>query len=122
MHEAGVNHRDFYLCHFLMDIGSESAPQLHVIDLHRAQIRARVPVRWQVKNLGGLLFSAFDKDLTRRDMLRFIRLYTGESLRVALTRHESLWRAAVRRAKQLYLQDHASLPTSIAKLLDVPRV
>ncbi|MST95429.1 MAG: hypothetical protein EXS33_09230 [Pedosphaera sp.] len=43
--------------------------ELFVIDLHRAQLRDRVPARWLVKDLGGLLFSALDCGLTRRDQV-----------------------------------------------------
>ena len=116
MHRAGVNHRDFYLCHFLMRTDKGSDIELHVIDLHRAQVRERVPIRWQVKDLGGLLFSAFEKGLTGRDLLRFIRTYSGKELRDALS-EKSLWRRVIKRAKKLYLQDHDSLPDEIKRLL-----
>ena len=119
MHQAGINHRDFYLCHFLMDIGSQHAPKLHLIDLHRAQLRAAVPQRWQVKDLGGLLFSAFDKFLTRRDLLRFVQIYSGKPLRRALSEDGALWAQVIQRACRLYLQDHAELPVSIKQLLDL---
>ena len=41
MHRSGLNHRDCYLCHFLLQKGTEwnESPCLFVIDLHRAQIR-----------------------------------------------------------------------------------
>ncbi|MBO6558275.1 MAG: lipopolysaccharide core heptose(I) kinase RfaP [Pseudomonadales bacterium] len=116
MHRAGVNHRDFYLCHFLMRTDKTTVIELHVIDLHRAQVRDRVPRRWQVKDLGGLLFSAFDKKLTRRDLLRFIKVYSKQDLRDALS-DKSLWRQVVKRAKKLYLQDHDKLPDEITELL-----
>lgn len=120
MHRAGVNHRDFYLCHFLMQqSGSSPAnvdPKLYLIDLHRAQIRNRVPDRWLIKDLGGLLYSAFDKGLTQRDLLRFIRTYSGQPLRQALA-NRSFWKRVLARAKRLYLQDHDSLPDDVAKLL-----
>ena len=120
MHDAGVNHRDFYLCHFLMDTGMSDDPKLHLIDLHRAQLRSRVPERWLAKDLGGLLFSAFDKGLTRRDLLRFIRVYRPEGLRASLRREGWFWRRVVRRARRLYLQDHDQLPNDIAALLGPP--
>lgn len=116
MHEAGVNHRDFYLCHFLMK-RDRSEPLLRIIDLHRAQLRAQVPERWRAKDLGGLLFSAFDKPLTRRDLYRFIRLYTGRPLRDAFRRDRRFWKKVARRAEKLYLQDHKTLPASIRALL-----
>ena len=76
MHAAGVNHRDCYLCHFLCahDGG------LRLIDLHRAGIRAQVPLRWRVKDLAQLWFSAMDAGLAPRDRLRFVRDYSGGRL------------------------------------------
>ena len=97
MHAAGVNHRDFYLCHFLC--AEDDA--LWLIDLHRAQVRERVPYRWRVKDLGSLLFSAHDAALSKRDLLRFVRTYHGGRL----PRGEQdwrLWRDAAQRAHRLY--------------------
>ena len=127
MHKAGINHRDFYLCHFLMDAppaeGPEEAtegdkePVLHLIDLHRAQIRQNVPRRWVVKDLGGLLFSAFEKDLTRRDLLRFVRIYSDRPLREVLVKDAEIWDEVVERAIKLWFQDHDSLPGGVTRLL-----
>ena len=117
MHAAGVNHRDFYLCHFLMGQTDRDQPELYLIDLHRAQIRSRVPERWLVKDLGGLLFSAFDKSLTRRDLLRFIRVYRPGGLREALTTDRKFWLKVIARARRLYLQDHETVPVQIDRLL-----
>lgn len=58
MHENGMNHRDYYLCHFLLDDSFAktntftSDTELFLIDLHRAQIRENgsVPTRWLVKD------------------------------------------------------------------------
>lgn len=117
MHAAGVNHRDFYLCHFLMGQADRERPELFLIDLHRAQIRSSVPERWLVKDLGGLLFSAFDKPLTRRDLLRFVRVYRPGGLRHALTADRRFWLKVIARARRLYLQDHKTVPTQIERLL-----
>ena len=117
MHLAGVNHRDYYLCHFLLDKGS-TEPQLNLIDLHRAQLRRKVPKRWLVKDLGGLLFSALEKGLTRRDLLRFIRIYSGGLDR--LRTDKGFWRDVVERACRLYEQDHDSIPQDICRLLQLP--
>ena len=81
MHEAGVNHRDLYLCHFLMRGGNLDIPRPALIDLHRAQIRSSVPVRWRRKDLAALYSSAAHISLSERDMLRFLRVYFGRPLR-----------------------------------------
>lgn len=117
MHGAGINHRDCYLCHFLLKEPVNEAPELHLIDLHRAQIRRSVPDRWLAKDLGGLLFSALEKDITKRDLLRFVRAYRGD---LASIRNESsFWRRVVRRAEKLYLQDHPVLPEKTRRLMEL---
>ncbi|RLQ22129.1 lipopolysaccharide core heptose(I) kinase RfaP [Seongchinamella sediminis] len=112
MHRAGINHRDFYLCHFHLDQStlSQPSPRCCVIDLHRAQIRRRTPRRWQVKDLAGLYFSAMDCGLQRRDLLRFMARYTEGGLRVALGRDRALWQDVERRARRLYRREHDRLP------------
>ena len=112
MHGAGINHRDFYICHFHLDEKSLGEPvvRCHIIDLHRAQMRRQVPRRWQVKDLAGLYFSAMDCGLRRRDLLRFIHHYTDGGLRKALGRDAGLWLQVARRAEQLYRREHGREP------------
>jgi len=125
MHEGGVNHRDFYLCHVRIAVGagvgagdsageggnSASDPdfaaahaRLTVLDLHRAQIRRKTPARWRIKDLGGLYFSARDLNLTARDVLRFMRAYRGADLR-ALATERRFWQRVARKAKRIHQND-----------------
>jgi heptose I phosphotransferase len=99
MHGAGICHRDFYLCHFLR---RQRDGELVVIDLHRALVKQRLAVRWVIKDLAGLWFSAMDAGLTQRDLLRFMRAYRGEKLRTILAGELSFWRAVQQRALRLY--------------------
>jgi len=104
LHEGGVNHRDFYLCHFLISNswdGSEENLHLYVIDLHRVQVRTSTPRRWVVKDIGSLLFSAMQIGLTRRDIFRFMCVYKGLPLRQALKQDAVFWRAVEVRALAL---------------------
>lgn len=110
MHTAGVNHRDFYLCHFLLkqadfDAGNFDAP-LYLIDLHRSQVRKQVPKRWRVKDLGGLYFSAAPLALTKTDLLRFISAYAGMGASSALRQQPALWQASRREGERLYQRHH----------------
>ena len=106
MHDAGVNHRDFYLGHFLMPRDAAAAHDatapLYLIDLHRSQVRGRVPRRWRVKDLGGLYFSTARFSLTRRDVLRFVRIYTDMPLREALSDKTPLLDASRREGERIY--------------------
>jgi heptose I phosphotransferase len=108
MHSSGINHRDFYICHLLLQDpqllgpGTLASIRLHLIDLHRAQVRKRVPRRWLVKDLGGMYYSAMDIGLTRRDILRFLAAYFDQPLAEVLKNNAALLRDIERRAHQLY--------------------
>lgn len=117
MHRQGINHRDFYLCHFHLDPSTlgDTSPRCHLIDLHRAQIRARIPRRWQVKDLAGLYFSALDCGLTRRDLLRFVAHYSSQGLRQGLIENGSLWRQVEQRAFKLYRREHGREPPPLVE-------
>ena len=87
MHRAGVNHRDFYICHFLLHTDKPVTAEdfrLSLIDLHRAQVRSETPHRWRNKDLAGLYFSALEIGLTKRDRLRFLKRYFQKPLREIL--------------------------------------
>jgi heptose I phosphotransferase len=115
MHGAGLNHRDFYLCHFLTRDRDWSkwngeGVSLTLIDLHRVQQRAAVPERWLVKDLGGLLFSALDAGLTRRDLLRFISAYRQQPWREVLAQEHQFWLKVQANAVKLYRSIHRKAP------------
>jgi heptose I phosphotransferase len=79
MHEGGVNHRDYYLCHIHILPDAQQWPELYVIDLNRADRRKRVGERWKVKDLAALNYSSPADIFSRTDRLRFLRTYLGVS-------------------------------------------
>ena len=105
MHRGGVNHRDFYICHFLLHLDptpTADALKLSLIDLHRAQVRDSLPRRWRDKDLASLYFSALDIGLTRRDILRFLRVYFARPLRDVLRDEAGVLNDLEREAKRLH--------------------
>jgi heptose I phosphotransferase len=105
MHRAGVNHRDCYICHFLLHTDTPVTAKdfkLSVIDLHRAQVRPRITRRWRDKDLAALYFSALDIGLTRRDKLRFLRDYFQQPLRRVLKDEAALLGWLDGKANKLY--------------------
>lgn len=105
MHRAGVNHRDCYICHFLLHTDKAFDPtdfKVSVIDLHRAQTRTDTPKRWRNKDLAALYFSVLDIGLTSRDLLRFIRTYFQQPLRQVLQREQALFTQLQNKAAKLY--------------------
>ena len=143
LHQNGINHRDFYICHFLLGADYKNilpskerarnnsynfledrcaqggahrsheqirleescrsyfvhASKLHMylIDLHRAQIRNRVPQRWIIKDLASLYFSCKDIGLTRIDLYRFIKIYRNKPLKNILNDEIKFWRKVEQR-------------------------
>ena len=109
LHENGINHRDYYLCHFLRN--NDGAPYqyedpLYLIDLHRAQMRTSTPQRWLIKDLAGLFYSAFDLSLTRHDVLYFLSCYRRDWLRDSADDLQSV----ANRAVALYRKDFGKEP------------
>lgn len=123
LHGAGINHRDFYICHFMLDLNylkntdCSEEPRIYLIDLHRACQRELVPFRWLVKDIGGLLFSALDIGLTRQDFFRFVKIYTGKSLRETFSKDAKFWKAVIKRAIKTYKRDFKKYPDAIEKLI-----
>jgi heptose I phosphotransferase len=104
MHQAGVNHRDCYICHFLLHLpfdGDEQHLKISVIDLHRAQMRAHVPTRWRDKDLIGLYFSSLNIGLTQRDIWRFLTIYFAASPRKIVQQEAGLLAKAQARAEKI---------------------
>lgn len=132
MHSNGINHRDFYLCHFLLEhqkpspddpstlIDNIDQRKLYLMDLHRAQIRESVPQRWLIKDLGGLYYSALDIGLSKRDIFRFMRAYAQRPLRDLLNQDREFWLAVRERARRIYVRDHCREPQSPAWLVQSP--
>lgn len=104
MHRAGVNHRDCYICHFLLHTEKPVTAddfRLSLIDLHRAQVRSQTPRRWRDKDLAGLYFSALGIGLTNRDKLRFLKGYFGRPLRQIMRDEAALLEHLQHKAEQL---------------------
>ena len=104
LHEAGVVHRDLYLCHLLLraDAWAAGEVELAVLDLHRARIVSPVPDYWRRRDLAALLFSALDTPVHRHAWLRFVRVYSGRPLKEAFAAEGAFWRSVYRRAVKLY--------------------
>ncbi len=102
LHENGINHRDFYICHFLLNTKLD---ELYLIDLHRAEIRRLTKRRWIIKDLAGLYFSSKGCGLTQRDYYRFMKVYAGKTLREILQQDTNFWKKVKARGERLY-SDH----------------
>ncbi len=106
LHENGLNHRDFYLCHLCLDpkaLESNQQIELYLIDLHRMLIHKTSDYHDNMKDIAALYFSSMDMGLTTRDYLRF-KYYYAKNFLPAKT---EFWQMVVDRANKLYAKFHS---------------
>lgn len=104
MHSIGINHRDCYICHFLLHLpfnGNRDELKISIIDLHRAQFRSAVPIRWRNKDLIGLYYSCMSIGLNDKDYLRFLKIYFQKPLKSIFKEEVSLISQAQKRAEKI---------------------
>jgi heptose I phosphotransferase len=94
IHENGVNHRDFYLCHLCLDNHNVENVNLYLIDLHRVLVHGIPSITANMKDIAALYFSSMDVGLTDRDYLRFKRHYQKQN--------NVFWEQVEARAEKLY--------------------
>ena len=104
MHDGGMNHRDFYLCHFHVDADLDVKKDIYLIDLHRAQIRRYVPKRWLEKDIGGLIHSAVGFNFSERDLYRFLTSYFNLSLSEILNKKSNFFKKSTTRALAMHMK------------------
>lgn len=120
LHDHGLNHRDFYICHLCLDTQRLARDDIHLylIDLHRVGMRTAIRPVDRMKDVAALYFSAMDIGLTRRDCLRFVRAYRCRPLRDILRDERGFWHKVVRRADQLYYKFHGRMPAPVFQARD----
>lgn len=96
LHQAGMCHRDFYLCHFVLKRAEFEAGriQLYLIDLHRMLQQQPSDGVAVMKDIAGLYFSAMDCGLDAKDIALFKAHY--------LPQNDAFWQQVCKRANQLY--------------------
>lgn len=77
LHRLGYNHRDLYCCHFFIKEQPSGRFQVNLIDLQRVQHRRRRRLRWMVKDLAQLSYSAPRERISRTQKLAFLKRYLG---------------------------------------------
>jgi len=101
-HGAGLCHRDFYLCHFVMkktDV-EQANFNLHLIDLHRVLQRQSPTGKSVMKDIAGLMFSAMDSGFQSTDWDLFKTHYLPQSA--------EFWAQVEVRAQKLHQKFHSA--------------
>lgn len=96
LHQAGMCHRDFYLCHFVLKQAEleQGSLKLYLIDLHRMLQRQPADGAAVMKDMAGLYFSAMECGLDAGDIALFKQHY--------LPQNEAFWQQVCARAQTLY--------------------
>ena len=116
IHKNGMNHKDLYICHFLLDIsqGIENIDpeniRLFLIDLHRVEIRSKIPFYWRAKDVSAILFSSLDIGLTKQDISLFMQTYHNTTTKKSLSKHRFFWWIVKKRALNLYRREFKKDP------------
>lgn len=111
LHQNGINHRDLYACHFMISDPISSSVNITLMDLHRAQIRKKTPLRWMTKDLASLYYSILEFNVTKRDLLRFMQYYTNQIWRNEI--NNVFWQAVQQRSKKFIKRHHKFFTTPL---------
>jgi heptose I phosphotransferase len=106
LHSSRAFHKDFYLCHFFVDLDRLQhdlvPPRVVLIDLHRFRVHRLWAFWWRWKDLGQLLFSTFGvAGIDDRDRLRFWWHYRRRCGNRRLS-----WQAAIIRIRAARYRQH----------------
>jgi heptose I phosphotransferase len=101
LHGAGLCHRDFYLCHFVLKKSELAQGQMNLIliDLHRMLTEQKLNGTAVMKDIAGLVFSAKDCGFDQDDWAIFKQHYLKQT--------EDFWLKVDIRANQLYAKFHS---------------
>jgi heptose I phosphotransferase len=96
LHDQHCYHQDLYLCHFFIDRADLAnlpcwTGRVHLIDLHRFGRHPWTAWRYQIKDLGQLLYSSEAPGIDDRDRLRFWRWYLDGQTRGKKARLLAWW-------------------------------
>lgn len=109
-HGAGLCHRDFYLCHFVLkkaDV-AQGLFHLHLIDLHRVLQQQSTTGQTVMKDIAGLVFSAMDSGFEKADWDLFKQYYLPQT--------PQFWAQVEARASKLHQKFHSTkFQTRLAK-------
>lgn len=96
LHSAGLCHRDFYLCHFVLKKAELAQGKLNLIliDLHRMLMHQPNNGSAVMKDIAGLMFSAKDYGFLAEDWALFKQHY--------LPQNTDFWQKVEARAQKLH--------------------
>lgn len=119
LHDAGLHHRDLYLCHYFLREGAErySADELRLIDAGRVRRLPRLRKRrWIIKDLAQFWYSTTTLPVTDQQQNRWLAAY-AERRGLAATR---LRGPVVRKATWIAAHDAILRKTQPRRNISIP--
>ncbi len=105
-HRLGYNHRDLYCCHFFIREKPDGKYKVNLIDLQRVEHRRHFRLRWLVKDLAQLAYSAPRDRISCGRKMAFIKRYLG--VKKLSTRDKRFIRLVL--AKQRMMERNLGVP------------
>jgi len=104
LHNAGLHHRDLYLCHFLARLDKNQSPELRLIDAARVRplpgpLTRR---RWIVKDLAQFWFSTLTLPVSDTQRDAWLRRYCEQT---KIAQPESLKKSILRKSNTIGAHD-----------------
>jgi tRNA A-37 threonylcarbamoyl transferase component Bud32 len=93
MHEAGFCHQDFYLVHIFVKPEEDDA--IYLIDLQRLIMQKELKIRWRIKDLAQIYFSALPY-ISKTDIIYFWKNYSTKYYK-----NKSLIKAVLAKAERI---------------------
>ncbi|MGA2439556.1 MAG: lipopolysaccharide kinase InaA family protein [Tepidisphaeraceae bacterium] len=120
LHNAGLHHRDLYLCHFLARGAENEAVELRLIDAARVRALPRVFMRrrWIVKDLAQFWYSTTQLPVTDLQRDVWLARYAQQTNVSAMDR---LRRSIVRKAKSIAAHDRRLRVRRPGRNISIPK-
>lgn len=118
LHQAGLHHRDLYLCHFFARFSDNGKPELALIDAARVRSLPRFFARrWVIKDLAQFWYSTTKLPVTDAQREAWLLRYTGQR---GLTNTTALRRAVERKARWIARHDRKLNAEQPARNMSLP--
>lgn len=117
LHDAGLHHRDLYLCHFFVRMDGEQA-ELRLIDAARvAPLPRWFRRRWIVKDLAQLIYSVQQVDATAHQQRQLLAEYAAAR---KLANADRLERSIARKVRRIAAHDQRLRRRQPARNVSIP--
>jgi hypothetical protein len=120
LHNAGLHHRDLYLCHFLARLDENKPIELRLIDAARVR-RLPGPLtrrRWIVKDLAQFWYSTLGLNVSDTQRDAWLRRYCGQT---KIPQIEALKKSIIRKSDMIAAHDRKLRARQPRRNISIPQ-